>query len=586
MPGNPPKSNQERENPLLRLLGKKSQDDVVIDELKNVSETISVGNDELNSNFEDLTLSIKKGIMSSNSELKDSLNANFEKEYKALSSLQSTIINELQEQIEILRVELGDRIVFSIRGLVRYFVLLGRSFLQRRKEARKLAKRQDELSDRTTIAILTIGKDIVDSLALVRDSIANLRTRRKSKEETLEERQFTKNQYSLLGKSIKEAIQGIKLEAKQPEDRTLLGLLLFLLGKALIKPVLLVAGAYIYRSLFVLFKGLGFVKNMLNLTKVSAVFLRFARLFGTTGKFAIVGIALGRLGSFFKNLGKVFSKTGTIGKIFGIFTRVFGGVGKILSPVFSILGKVGKFFRAVPVLGQVITVIEGIVGFFRGFFGTEGSFLDKLVAGIQGIFAQIISGLTLGFVSFDDVMTFFDDATDVLGDFFYSVYDFFANTIPDLFVKSKNAILQILEKMNIIESRPEIPRKQYDAAMRQNFPTIIVDEFGRKIGLNFVPDKSEPLDPTSLEGLGIRKGVSPRGSNVVDEKKMYDTERTAPAMVDNFGERRGDTNTIIQQNNNFPSEQKYDAAPLIDQGLFLYGSAYPFYVSNRGFGMQ
>lgn len=577
MPGNPPKSNQERENPLLRLLGKKSQDDVVIDELKNVSETISVGNDELNSNFEDLTLSIKKGIMSSNSELKDSLNANFEKEYKALGAIESNISNKIQEQIEILRVELGDRIVFSIRGLVRYFVLLGRSFFQRRKEARKLAKRQDELSDRTTISILIIGKDIVESLALVRESIANLRTR-KSKEETLEERQFTKNQYSLLGKSIKEAIQGIKLEAKQPEDRGLLGLLLFLLGKALIKPVLLVAGAYIYRSLFVLFKGLGFVKNMLNLTKVSAVFLRFARLFGTTGKFAIVGIALGRLGSFFKNLGKAFSKTGTIGKIFGIFTRVFGGVGKILSPVFSILGKVGKFFRAVPVLGQVITVIEGIVGFFRGFFGTEGSFLDKLVAGIQGIFAQIISGLTLGFVSFDDVMTFFDDATDVLGDFFYSVYDFFANTIPDLFVKSKNSILELLEKVGIIESRLEIPQSQFDAAIIQNLPVITVDDSG----INYVPDN----DPTSLEGLGIGKGISPMGSGVVDEKKMLDTERTAPAMVDDFGERRGDTNTIIQQNNNFPSEQQYDAAPLTDQGLFLYGSAYPFYVSNRAFGMQ
>lgn len=578
MPGNPPTSNQERENPLLRLLGKRSQDDVVIDELKNVSETISVSNDELNNNFEDLTLSIKKGIMSSNSELKDSLNSNFEKEYKVLGSLQSNISNKIQEQIEILRVELGDRIVLSIRGLVRYFVLLGRSFFQRRKEARQLAKRQDELSDRTTFSILTIGKDIVESLALVRESIANLRTR-KSKEETLEERQFTKNQYSLLGKSIKEAIQGIKLEAKQPEDRGLLGLLLFLLGKALIKPVLLVAGAYIYRSLFVLFKGLGFVKNMLNLSKVSAVFLRFARLFGTTGKFAIVGIALGRLGSFFKNLGKVFSKTGTIGKIFGIFTKVFGGVGKILSPVFKILGKVGKFFRAVPVLGQVITVIEGIIGFFRGFFGTDGSFLDKLIAGIQGIFAQIISGLTLGFVSFDDVMEFFDDATTALGDFFYGVYDFFANTIPDLFEKTKTSILEFL---GIEPTQTEIPRSQYDAAMRQNLPMIEIDEFG----INFVP-KSIPLDPTSLEGLGFRKGISPLGSGVVDEQNSLDRERTAPAMVDDFGERRGDTNTVIQQNNNFPSEQQYDAAPLIDQGLGVYVAPHPYFGGfTRGFGMQ
>lgn len=546
MAGNPPENyQQERQNPLLRLLGKRSQDDVVIDELKNVSNTISVGNDELNNNFEDLTLSIKNGIMSSNSELKNSLDENFKKEYKSLEGLKFSITDKIQEQVEILRVELGDRLVFSIRGLARYFILLGRSFFQRRREASLLAKRQDELSDRTTISILIIGKNIVDSLSLVRDSIANLRTR-KSKEETLEERQFTKNQYSLLGKSIKEAIQGIKLEAKQPEDRGLLGLLLFLLGKALIKPVLLVAGAYIYRSLFVLFKGLGFVKNMLNLTKVSAVFLRFARLFGTTGKFAIVGIALGRLGSFFKNLGKVFSKTGTIGRIFGIFTRVFGGVGKILSPVFSILGKIGKFFRAVPILGQVITVIEGIVGFFRGFFGTDGSFLDKLVAGIQGMFAQIISGLTLGFVSFDDVMTFFDDATTVLGDFFYSVYDFFANTVPNLFSDAKNAIFGFL---NVEPEQTEIPVSRIKVSPEKL--GISINEYG----VQFFPPAPPPAtSQTSLDG--ISRGTSEVGTGFIEGQRSLIQERDIPREVNDFG--RGDTNTLINttNNNNFVTPEQ------------------------------
>ena len=97
-------------------------------------------------------------------------------------------------------------------------------------------------------------------------------------------------------------------------------------------------------------------------------------------------------------------------------------------------------FKVVPVLGQIITIVKGVVGFFRGFFGTEGTFFEKLVTGIQGIFAQIIEGLSFGFISFDSVLEFFDNLTTKMGDFFYEAFLFFTETIPEIFMSAVNGI--------------------------------------------------------------------------------------------------------------------------------------------------
>ena len=172
-------------------------------------------------------------------------------------------------------------------------------------------------------------------------------------------------------------------------------------------------------------------------TKVKSVLDPVGKVFGNVFAkikpvFSAIGGFFGKVGTFAKGTGGVLSKIGGVFSTVGRFVKPIFGVFK---PLLGFVGKISKFFKAVPFLGQVITIIEGVVGFFRGFFGSKGSFFDKLIAGIQGIFAQIISGLTFGLLSFDDVMGFFDKVTDVLGNFFYSVYEFFSETVGPLLGK-------------------------------------------------------------------------------------------------------------------------------------------------------
>ena len=314
------------------------------------------------------------------------------------------------------------------------------------------------------------------------------------KEERQEQRSMFRGLFKDLGKSISDSIDGLKGALKNTFDGS--GIM------AILKPIILVAAAYLFRTFKVLetsakivvglFKGLPrlfrglrtFFGGLFNLVKgpIGGLFTKlgglFSKLLAKSGisKFFsnivtklqpafnaiktvmtkvktavdIIGGAFGKVITkvqpVFKTIGGFFGKIGNFAKgAGGVASKVggvFGTVGKVLKPVFGVfkpimgfVGKIGKFFKAVPILGQVITLIEGIVGFFRGFFGTEGSFFDKLISGVQGIFAQIISGLTFGLVSFDDVMGFFDNVTTTLGNFFFLLYDFFTTTVPN-FVKS------------------------------------------------------------------------------------------------------------------------------------------------------
>ena len=181
-----------------------------------------------------------------------------------------------------------------------------------------------------------------------------------------------------------------------------------------------------------------------------------SKLFGFFGKvFNKIKPVFGFLDKIFDGLrpvmgifSKIFGVVGSVGKtaggVFGTVGRVFKTIFNTIKPVVGFVGKLGgvlgKVFKVVPVLGQIITIVEGVVGFFRGFFGTEGTFFEKLVTGIQGIFAQIIEGLSFGFISFDSVLEFFDNLTTKMGDFFYEAFLFFTETIPEIFMSAVNGI--------------------------------------------------------------------------------------------------------------------------------------------------
>lgn len=88
-------------------------------------------------------------------------------------------------------------------------------------------------------------------------------------------------------------------------------------------------------------------------------------------------------------------------KVGGIFTSIGGFIMKI--PILGTLFKgIGlgfmKVFRVVPVIGWAITAIMGVIDFFSAFNSKQGTFIEKLKAGLTGL----LSG-------------FFDPIFDLLG---------------------------------------------------------------------------------------------------------------------------------------------------------------------------
>lgn len=133
--------------------------------------------------------------------------------------------------------------------------------------------------------------------------------------------------------------------------------------------------------------------------------------------------------------------TGPGGKILGFLKNilsVFKPVLSIFKPILGIVSKLGKFLKAVPLLGQIITIIEGVYGAFKGFFGTEGSLVDKIFGAISGAIAQILQGLTFGLLDFDTTFEF-------LTGFFTTVREFFATYVPPIWESVKSAFTTVFQ---------------------------------------------------------------------------------------------------------------------------------------------
>jgi len=197
-----------------------------------------------------------------------------------------------------------------------------------------------------------------------------------------------------------------------------------------------------------------------------------------------------------------FSKAGKFatfaGSIFGKIGKIFGVLGRFLKPVFNVISKISKFFKAIPLLGQIITAVEGIIGFFRGFLGSEGSLMDKLINGIKGFFAQIISGFTFGLLSFEDVMGYIDGFIDGIGSFFTGIIPFFTETIPNIFTNGVDAIIGFFTNIGTFfsETIPAFFKGLYDSFI--HFHTVTIPEFFTKtipdFFMNFSTRIGEYLD--------------------------------------------------------------------------------------------
>lgn len=137
----------------------------------------------------------------------------------------------------------------------------------------------------------------------------------------------------------------------------------------------------------------------------------------------------------------------------------------------------GKMLRGVPVLGQILTILDGVIGSFKGFFafkdegllmgifGASTGFIRGIMVGFLGFFGDLLkNGLSfilrkigLGFISdfldkfsFTDMINnFFDKMMDTMGTFIMNIKDAFKNG----FVKGVAILALKLDNMigNIIK---------------------------------------------------------------------------------------------------------------------------------------
>ena len=139
---------------------------------------------------------------------------------------------------------------------------------------------------------------------------------------------------------------------------------------------------------------------------------RIGKLFSRIGKFigTVVRSVKNFFGAIVRFFAKIFGPKSFIAKIFARITKflqpvfalirgLFGGGGaaggkgffSVIKKVFGIMVRVGKTFgRLLGPIGIVITVIMSIFDFVKGFKGTEGGFLDKMLGGLGELFAGLI----------------------------------------------------------------------------------------------------------------------------------------------------------------------------------------------------
>jgi phage-related protein len=156
-----------------------------------------------------------------------------------------------------------------------------------------------------------------------------------------------------------------------------------------------------------LIKGFGVLGGVLNIFKI------FGKLSGPLAALSTgINYAFGIMGKIIGYVFKILSFLPTIGNFFAPLVNFFGFIAK-LAPL----------AKAIPVVGQILTIVFAVVdairGFVRGFSGPDGSFMK----GLRGALSMIISGLTFGLLDFDIIDGFLADFFGAIGDFFVFLWD-------------------------------------------------------------------------------------------------------------------------------------------------------------------
>ena len=95
------------------------------------------------------------------------------------------------------------------------------------------------------------------------------------------------------------------------------------------------------------------------------------------------------VGTIGSSIAKIFGSAEEGTGVLGFLGKVFGFIEPLLAPFKKIIGVIMR-----PFVQVFLSLIDFVVGFYEGFTGEDGSFLDKITAGIEGGILGVIKGIT------------------------------------------------------------------------------------------------------------------------------------------------------------------------------------------------
>ena len=204
-------------------------------------------------------------------------------------------------------------------------------------------------------------------------------------------------------------------------------------------------------------------------------------LFGKTKTVSTAVTSVGQMKAF-KGAG-IGTKALVKGKQFaGAIKGGLASVGDIPKPkgVLKFFKFFGKMLKGVPLLGQILTILDGVIGSFKGFFafkdegllmgifGASTGFIRGILVGFIGFFGDLLKNgisfifrkIGLGFISdfldkfsFTDMINnFFDKVMDTIGTFIMNIKDAFKNGF------AKGIVILGLKLQNMINNLIKFPK--------------------------------------------------------------------------------------------------------------------------------
>ena len=256
-------------------------------------------------------------------------------------------------------------------------------------------------------------------------------------------------------------------------------------------------------------------------------------------------------------------------------TSFLSGVGGVFKPLLAPITAATKLLKSVPIVGQILTLFDGLFGAIRGFMGTEGSFVDKLWGALEGGIMGIVTGVTdaldlivvtipawiiekLGFEGAAEKLRGFS-ITSLVENLWESIKGLFNGGIDGLTTTLKN-----------------IPDYLYMAA--QKYLKISIPEISVKLP-DFLGGGKFTLIPAFSVGFGSDQGAAQAEQNITRRnEELIQRRRTTDEEANRVLERsqvrlseasdRLNSSRMAAIQNNVDARQTQNNTTVMNQGAF------------------